>query len=107
VALVYKTGGRKRGTRNRASRDVRERLEALRCDPIAGMAALAMDGANAPELRGRMFAELAAYCFPRLRAVEFRAEFKPPLRVHEEPVTLEEAARQYREMCQLVSGCDR
>ena len=46
-------------------RDVRERLEALRCDPMAGMAALAMDEANAGELRGRMYAELAA-SFPEI-----------------------------------------
>jgi hypothetical protein len=71
------------------------------------MVALAMDEANAPELRGRMYAELAAYCFPRLRAVELKAEFKPALRVPEEPVTLEEAERQYREMCQLVHGGER
>ena len=96
-----------RGTRNRASRDVRERLEALRCDPIAGMAQLAMDEANAPELRGRMYAELAAYCFPRLRAIELKAEIKPATYVPREPVSDEDAERAYGAMCQLVPGSER
>jgi hypothetical protein len=54
-----------------------------------------MDQANAPELRGRMFAELAAYCHPKRRAVEVQAEIKSAPLVLEEPVTLEEAERQY------------
>jgi hypothetical protein len=34
------------------------------------MARLAMDKANPPELRGRMFAELAQYIAPKRKAVE-------------------------------------
>ncbi|MHB8698275.1 MAG: hypothetical protein ACYC9J_09680 [Sulfuricaulis sp.] len=34
------------------------------------MARLAMDEANPPELRGRMFAELAQYVAPKRRAME-------------------------------------
>jgi hypothetical protein len=47
-----------------------DRLAALHCDPIEGMARLAMDKANPPELRGRMFAELAQYIAPKRKAVE-------------------------------------
>ena len=49
---------------------VAQRLAALKCDPIAGMAALARDKKNPPELRGRMFAELAQYVAPKRRAIE-------------------------------------
>lgn len=70
MALGRKTGGRKAGTPNKRTTMVTERLEALGCDPIEGMALLAMDPANSPDLRGRMFAELAQYVAPKRKAVE-------------------------------------
>jgi hypothetical protein len=71
MALGKKTGGRSRGTPNKRTVEVAERLAALGCDPIEGMAHLAMDVANPPELRGRMFAELAGYVAPTRKATEF------------------------------------
>jgi len=70
--------GRKRGTNakrinvghTQMSGPVSERLRALGCDPIEGMARLAMDVNNTPELRGRMYAELAQYEHPKRRAIE-------------------------------------
>jgi hypothetical protein len=73
MALGKKTGGRVAGTPNRRTQDVIERLAALNCDPIEGMAKIAMDEANAPELRGRMFAELAQYVAPKRRAIDHSA----------------------------------
>ena len=77
-------GGRKKGTPNKRTTEVAERLAALGCCPIEGMAAVAMDQANAPELRGRMFAELAGFVAPKRRAVEHTGaiateERAPPL----------------------------
>ena len=69
-----KTGGRQRGTPNKRTQDVIARLEALGCDPLEGMAKLAMDEGNAAELRGRMYAELAAYCYPKRKAIEVTSE---------------------------------
>lgn len=63
-------GGRKPGVPNKRTADVVERLARLRCDPIAGMAKLAMDKKNTPELRGRMYAELAQYVAPKRKALE-------------------------------------
>lgn len=70
--------GRKRGAQakrmhighSQFSGTVSERLRQMGCDPIEGMARLAMDEKNAPELRGRMYAELAQYEFPKRKAVE-------------------------------------
>lgn len=73
MALGRKTGGRVKGTPNRRTQEVAERLEELGCDPVAGMARLAMDESNAPELRGRMYSELAQYTCPKRRAVEHSA----------------------------------
>ena len=69
-----KTGGRQKGTPNKATQDVAARLKELGCDPIEGMAALALDPTNTAELRGRMFAELAQYVAPKRKAVEHSAE---------------------------------
>ncbi len=70
MAHGKKTGGRTAGTPNRRTADVIERLHALGCDPIEGMAAIAMDTSNPPELRGRMYAELAGYVAPKRRALD-------------------------------------
>jgi len=70
VAQGYKTGGRKAGTPNRRTQEVRDQLEALGCDPIEGMARLALDPANSPDLRARMYSELAQYVAPKRKAVD-------------------------------------
>jgi len=69
-----KTGGRKAGTPNKRTAEVIEKLEALGCDPIQGMARIAMDETNAPELRGRMYAELAQYVYPKRRAMDLKTD---------------------------------
>ena len=65
-----KTGGRKRGTPNRRTADIQEKLAALGCDPIAGMAAIATDEKQDIALRAQMFKELAQYVAPKRKAVE-------------------------------------
>lgn len=69
-----KTGGRKAGTPNRATADVIAKLEELGCDPIEGMARIAMDAGNAPELRGKMYAELAGYVAPKRKAIDHSSD---------------------------------
>jgi hypothetical protein len=53
---------------------VRAQLAALGCDPIEGMAKIAMDAANPPELRGKMFAELAGYVAPKRKAIDHSSD---------------------------------
>jgi hypothetical protein len=65
-----KTGGRQPGTPNRITKEARVRLEELGCDPIESMVRIANDPHVSPELRGKMFAELAGYIHPKRRAVE-------------------------------------
>jgi len=70
MAKGRKTGGRTLGTPNKSTYEIVAVLEQLGCDPIAGMARIAMNPRNKPELRGRMFAELATYVHPRRKAIE-------------------------------------
>lgn len=77
MTLRKKTGGRQAGTPNKRTVELTARLEALGCDPIKGMAQLAMDQANPPELRGRMYAELAGYLFPKRKATEIKIDDGP------------------------------
>jgi hypothetical protein len=67
-------GGRKPGIPNKRTAEVEQRLAALRCDPIAIMASLAMDKNQDATLRGRMAAELAQYIAPKRRATEHSGE---------------------------------
>lgn len=82
MALGRKTGGRQTGTPNKRTQELVERLEALGCDPIEGMAQIAMDNSNPPELRGRMYAELAGYLFPKRKATEIKVDDGPRVTFH-------------------------
>ena len=62
--------GRQKGTPNKSTQDVRSKLAALGCDPIEGMARIAMDLEASLELRGRMFSDLAQYVYAKRKAVE-------------------------------------
>jgi hypothetical protein len=74
--------GRKKGTPNSATQAIEDKLRELGCDPIEGMAKIAMDEDNAPELRGRMFAELAQFVFPKRKAIEYGGVCDQP--IHQE-----------------------
>jgi hypothetical protein len=67
-------GGRRRGAPNKRTLDVIERLAALHCDPITGMARIALNKKNSVELRAKMFTELAQYVAPKRKALEHSAE---------------------------------
>jgi len=81
MAIGHKTGGRPKGTPNRKTLELAELLESLDCDPIAGMVGIANDPEASLELRGRMFAELAQYRYPKRKAVEMCDPEGGPLEV--------------------------
>ena len=74
MAKGHKTGGRTAGTPNRKTQEISALLESLGCNPIDGMAKIAMDEKHSPELRGRMYAELAQYVYPKRKAVELATD---------------------------------
>lgn len=81
MAIGRKTGGRAAGTPNKRTTDVLDRLQQLGCDPIEGMALIAMDANNPPELRGRMFSELAQYVAPKRRALDMDSPSTAPVTI--------------------------
>lgn len=78
--MTFKAGqsgnlnGRPKGSKNKQTLAVTERLEALGCDPIEGMAKLAMDEKVDLGIRAQMFKELAQYVAPKRKAVEVQAD---------------------------------
>lgn len=77
MARGIKTGGRRAGTPNRSTKQAAELLESLGCNPIEGMVRIAMNERNPPELRGRMFSELARFVYPHRKAVEHTSQGEP------------------------------
>jgi hypothetical protein len=65
-----KTGGRVRGTPNKATDALVRKLMKLGCDPIEGLAKIALDPATEVSLKVRCFAELAQYIYPKRKAVD-------------------------------------
>ena len=51
MAKGHKTGGRVAGTPNRKTQEISALLESLGCNPIEGMAQIAMNESHTPELR--------------------------------------------------------
>jgi hypothetical protein len=62
--------GRPKGSQSKQTKAVAERLEALGCDPIEGMARLAMDETVESSIRAQMYKELAQYVAPKRKAIE-------------------------------------
>ena len=65
-------GGRCKGTPNRKTQAVIDRLDALGCDPIEGMAKI--DEKVEMSIRAQMYKELAQYVAPKRKAIEVRDE---------------------------------
>jgi hypothetical protein len=78
--LGERRGGRQKGTPNKKTMAVAERLDALGCDPIEGMAKIAMDENQPMQLRATMYRELAQYVAPKRKSVEVTGEDGDPLK---------------------------
>lgn len=63
-------GGRAKGTPNKITTDVAAKLAAIGCDPLLGMAHIAMDESVPIEVRLRGYSELAKYVSPQRKAVD-------------------------------------
>ena len=69
-----KTGGRQAGTSNRKTQALLEKLDSLGCDPIEGLAKIALAPETPPELKVRCLAELAQYVYPKRKAIDLSTD---------------------------------
>jgi hypothetical protein len=70
MAIGVKTGGRRAGTPNRCTAEVKQTLDALGCDPLEGAARIAVSESQPMALRAMMYRELAQYVAPKRKALE-------------------------------------
>jgi hypothetical protein len=70
MAVGCKTGGRQKGTPNRRTVELAERLQALGCDPVGELVTLARDPNIEAALRVRCYIELMQYLHPKRKAVD-------------------------------------
>lgn len=76
-----KTGGRKKGTPNKATQDVQEKLDKLGLDPIEGMARVGVMAEKEGDLKlaGKMYAELSQYIAPKRKSIEHSGQDGGPI----------------------------
>ena len=67
-------GGRKLGTPNRATADVIAKLEALGCDPIEGMARVAMDEGKHPRAARQDVRRIGLLHPPKRKAIDHSSD---------------------------------
>ena len=81
VEKSTKTGGRVKGTPNKKTQEVIDRLKELNCDPIEGMAKIAQTALESDDLAlaGQMYKELAQYIAPKRKAIEVTGEGGKPI----------------------------
>jgi len=73
--------GRPKGSKNKTTLGVQEKLAAMGCDPIEGMAKIAAAAyeENNHKLAGDMYKELAQYVAPKRKAIEVSGNDGGPL----------------------------
>ena len=71
---LAKTGGRQKGTPNRATLIIQEKLEAIGCDPLIELAKMGMDKATPLEIRERCLTNLLPYVYPKRKPIDIDYE---------------------------------
>ena len=76
MAKGKKTGGRVAGTPNKNNQTIMDKLAALDCDPITGMATIAKESMEAKDYVTALnaFKELGQYVAPKRKSIEVKGE---------------------------------
>ena len=109
MAKATKTGGRSKGTPNKRTQDVIEKLESLECDPIEGMARIAQQAEKDGDknLAAQMYKELAPYIAPKRKAIEQTIKNERVLTKDEVEANYEEAMRQIIKKYEAMTETER
>ena len=65
-----KTGGRAKGTLNRSSVALREKLASLNCDPAGELVRIAQDSTTSTVLRAHIYSTLLPYAHPKRKPMD-------------------------------------
>jgi hypothetical protein len=79
MALGRKTGGRKKGSRNKRPSELIERIEASGLAPLEYMLAVMRDETEPKELRLEMARAAAPYVHPKMQTVKVQGDRDAPL----------------------------
>ena len=79
MALGRKTGGRKKGSRNKRPRELIERIEASGLVPLEYMLSVMRDESAPPERRDEMAKAAAPFVHPRLQTTKVQGDRDAPL----------------------------
>ena len=76
MAKGKKTGGRVAGTPNKNNQTIMDKLAALDCDPLEGMAIIAKESMEAKDYVTALnaFKELGQYVAPKRKSIEVKGE---------------------------------
>lgn len=77
-----KTGGKTKGCKHRINRDITGLLDKLKCNPIEGLARIAIDDKVDVGVRAHAFARLAKFIHPELKSVEVSGPGGSPIKVY-------------------------
>jgi hypothetical protein len=77
-----KTGGRRRGTPNKATLTVQEKLDSIGCDPIVEMGKIGMNPRFAPEVRGRILYGLAEFIHSKRKPADAATLERPEININ-------------------------
>jgi hypothetical protein len=69
-AGLPKTGGRKKGTPNKATRALIEELAEIGCDPLRELARIAQNEKTPLEFRVRIYSDLLPYLYPKRKPTD-------------------------------------
>ena len=69
-------GGKKLKSKNKLTRDVAGLLDSIQCNPIEGLALLAMNAEMEPTVRAYCYGRLARLVAPELKAIEHSGSIK-------------------------------
>lgn len=81
MANGKKTGGRVAGTPNVRTVELKDRLEELGVDPVAGLAQIANDPTASIDLRAKVHCELMAYLYPKRKALDVNSGQTQPITI--------------------------
>jgi len=75
--MGQKHGGRAKGTKNKRTVALEEKLEALGCDPFEDLVTIAQDATTPLELKVNILKDLLQYVAPKRKAIEVSGGDQP------------------------------